>query len=157
MAADGGRTDGGSAIRRDRWRCGLRFVTADLRASHAAVRDLLIALRPRLGPDRGAVEIVLAEALNNVVEHAYAGNDGRIALRLTVAPREVRIRIGDSGRPMPGLVLPRGLCPHRLLHGDVCDLPEGGFGWLLIRELASGLRYRQQDGRNLLRLVVRRG
>lgn len=157
MAADGDRPDGHGPIRRDRWRCGLRFVSADLRASHEAVRDVLIALRPRLGPGSGAVEIVLAEALNNVVEHAYAGKGGRIALRLTVTPREVRARIGDSGRPMPGLALPPGLCPHRLLHGDVLDLPEGGFGWLLIRELASVISYRQQDGRNLLRLVVRRG
>lgn len=35
---------------------------------------------------RGTAEIVLAEALNNVVEHAYAGRRGKIELWLRLLP-----------------------------------------------------------------------
>ena len=33
---------------------------------------------------------------------------------------------------------------------DMQDLPEGGFGWFLIRTLTTDLRYRREAGRNRL-------
>lgn len=107
-----------------------------------------------LCPDtRDATELVLAEVLNNVVEHAYAGRRGAIGLHLSGVDGGVLCVVRDSGRPMPGAVLPKGDPP--AIRPD--DPPEGGFGWYLIRSLARDLRYRRAGERNLLRLRIPAG
>ena len=53
--------------------------------------------------------------------------------------------------------MPAGAPPDRAPHDlDVsrADLPEGGFGWRMIRDLTEELLYRRQDGRNILELVM---
>lgn len=106
------------------------------------------------GPDRLSlpgdtgtdVQIVLAEAMNNIVEHAYADRPGQIEITLWSTPDGLKGRLVDNGAPMPG-VLPAGTLP---AIGQDGDLPEGGFGWFLIRQLASDITYRRQDGVNHL-------
>ena len=96
---------------------------------------------------RGTAEIVLAEVLNNIVEHAYADQAGDITLRLVRHDGEVHCTVSDTGAPMPGLCLPEGrFQPLK----DLADLPEGGFGWFLIRSLTEGLAYQRSKGRNRL-------
>lgn len=118
-----------------------------------AVRDGLRALFDlqalrHLSPDeRATAELVLAEALNNIVEHAYALHPGEIELWLHMTGTGILCRITDSGAPMPGAALPAGLLPPPDAQGD---LPEGGFGWFLIRSLAQDLDYRRVQGRNEL-------
>lgn len=104
--------------------------------------------QPALEDDlRGTAEIVLAEVLNNIVEHAYADQAGDITLRLVRHDGEVHCTVSDTGAPMPGLCLPEGrFQPLK----DLADLPEGGFGWFLIRSLTEGLAYQQSKGRNRL-------
>jgi len=97
---------------------------------------------------RGAAELVLAEAMNNIVEHAYAGQPGRIELRIQQHAGGLAVSVTDWGRPMPGDALPPGNPP--VLSAEA-DLPEGGFGWHLIRRLASGLDYWRTADRNVLR------
>ena len=95
---------------------------------------------------RGRIEIVLAEVLNNIVEHAYAERQGEITIEVSKGPAGIGCRILDTGAAMPGLALPEGtLAPH-----DPDDLPEGGFGWFLIRSLTEDLRYSRQSGMNEL-------
>ncbi len=97
----------------------------------------------------GAVEIVLAEVLNNVVEHAYAEHGrGLVELEVEHGPAALAFRIRDEGLPMPGGDAPAGLAHD--LDVSAQDLPEGGFGWFLIRELTEDLRYRRVGNRNEL-------
>jgi serine/threonine-protein kinase RsbW len=118
-----------------------------------AVRDALCALFDALTVDpmppetREAAQIVLAEALNNIVEHAYAQSAGEIQVTLSVSTQGVQCDIVDFGLPMPGGTLPEGAL---VAHGAIEDLPEGGFGWHLIRTLSQDLNYRRDGGRNLL-------
>ena len=125
-----------------------------------AVRDALHALFDTLllrslpDAERGTAEIVLAEALNNIVEHAYAMNQGEIELTLHLSQSELACRITDSGAPMPSDQLPEGLLTP-LSPPD--DLPEGGFGWFLIRTLARDLHYRRIDGQNQLSFRLNAG
>ena len=91
------------------------------------------------------MELVLAEALNNVVEHAHADRaDGIIEIELTLTATGADCRICDDGVAMPGGQLPAaeraGPCP--------VDLPEGGFGWPLIHGLTRDLRYVRRTGWN---------
>jgi serine/threonine-protein kinase RsbW len=106
--------------------------------------------------DRSVAELVLAEVLNNVAEHAYGPGGGRVTVTLSGDPAGVRCRVTDEGRPMPGERLPEG----RLPGGPgtaVADLPEGGFGWHLIRSLSVGLTYARVDGQNRLDFFLPHG
>jgi len=128
-------------------------------ADPAAVRDRLIRLVAAppladLDPDhRGTVELVLAEVLNNVAEHAYATGQGDVSVTLCREPQGLHCLIVDSGAPMPDGVLPPGRLP-AAVDVDLADLPEGGFGWHLIHNLTQGLHYARQDGQNRLSFLV---
>lgn len=97
---------------------------------------------------RSTAEIVLAEVLNNIVEHAYAAQKGAIEIALDLDEDGLHCTILDSGAAMPDHRLPEGK-PHDLGHTD--DLPEGGFGWFLIRSLAQDLQYVRMRSQNYLR------
>ncbi len=126
----------------------LRFSFAgDPAAVRRALSHVMVRLHGALEDpiDRATVEIVLAEVLNNVAEHAYGGGGGRIELWLRWSADGLGCVVLDDGRPMPGGRLPTG-APPRLAD----DLPEGGFGWQLIRRLARDLCYCRSGGRNRL-------
>lgn len=117
-------------------------------AVRAALRESLAALAPHLPSAelRGTVEIVLAEVLNNIVEHAYGNTPGPVELQLRPGPRGLEVFVADEGRPFPQGHPPR---PDTRTTGDA--LPEGGFGWPLIHSLTRDIAYRRHAGRNELR------
>ncbi|WP_157971128.1 ATP-binding protein [Pseudogemmobacter bohemicus] len=102
-----------------------------------------------LGPDdRGRAEVLLAEVLNNIVEHAYEGCEGEIRLLLRMEAGRLCLVIEDEGLAMPGGQLPSGQLP------EAECLPEGGFGWFLIRALASEITYFRRGRTNRLDIVM---
>ena len=97
-----------------------------------------------------SVEIMLAEALNNVAEHAYPpDNPGKMRLRIRRRGLSLMVEIRDSGRPMPKGRAPVGNHPMTEFHQHD-SMPEGGYGWFLIRELVSDLVYDRHDEENFL-------
>lgn len=99
----------------------------------------------------GDIQLVLAEVLNNVVEHAYQGSgQGEIHLHMVKSPEQLDFCVCDAGRPLPGEELPKACFPDLNVPTD--GLPEGGFGWCLIHELTSALGYERVEGRNVLTL-----
>lgn len=103
-----------------------------------------------MGLDPDAIELaelVLAEVLNNVVEHAYAEHAGGIIeLEAWRGTDRLHMRVRDDGVPMPGGALPEGKRHDPKV--ETRDLPEGGFGWSIIRDLAQDLRYQRDGMRN---------
>ena len=136
----------------------LRFVLdATSLAVRCALGDMVEALR-RGGVSLdacGTVETVLAEALNNVVEHAYPREaHGSIEVLLILDGTYLHCQVSDEGRPLPPRLLP--LAPLAEVCGtDVDDLPEGGFGWFLIQSLCEDLGYSRQQRRNRLTFSIR--
>lgn len=129
----------------------LRLI-ADPLGVRAALAEVVGALRLAGAADPAAAELVLAEVLNNIAEHAYAAGPGPVLLRVRPLPGTaggLAVTTLDRGAPMPGLALPAGAAP--ALDAAPGDLPEGGFGWFLIRRLARGLDYRRRAGCNRLR------
>ncbi len=93
---------------------------------------------------QSTAELVLAEVLNNIVEHAYGDHhDGPIEVDITEAGGELNVCVKDKGLPMPKGVVPAG--DPQDLNVALEDLPEGGYGWFLIHELTRGLHYRRVD------------
>lgn len=99
------------------------------------------------------VEIILAEVMNNIVEHAYARHSGGdIDLSCSRGSSSIHFEVIDQGKMFPG-----GEIPSKQNHDlgtDLQDLPEGGFGWGLIRDMTTLLAYRRCEGRNILRFSV---
>lgn len=123
-----------------------------------AVRDALRQLLDGLKPlnldveEAGTVELVMAEALNNIVEHAYPDGEDTGPIRISCAHARdgLHLTVVDSGRAMPDGRTPVGTAAD--LDVDLCDMPEGGFGWFLIKDLAKDVSYLRHNTENELRL-----
>lgn len=122
-----------------------------------AVRQALASVMDglaELGLDDDAassVELVLAEVLNNVAEHAYLDDPaGLVELRVAGRDSHLAFVVVDEGRPMPDGRLPAPSSPA----AREGELPEGGFGWLLIRTLARNLGYERRGRLNRLRFEM---
>ncbi|MGZ2255885.1 ATP-binding protein [Roseobacter sp. A03A-229] len=136
--------------------------TVSIRSSEMAVRDALQQVLSALGPlelgseEAGTVELVLAEVLNNVVEHAYPDPDtaGTISIACAHQLDGLHLQIVDHGKAMPDGRTPLGQPVS--LDVDFADLPEGGFGWFLIQDLAKDVLYERVGSENQLsmRLAV---
>lgn len=127
-------------------------------ASPVLVRDSLAQMLAGpplrdLSPDaRGTAQLVLAEVLNNVAEHAYAERPGPVAVTLTPVAAGTLCLVVDHGFGMPGGHLPEGKPP--AVDTALEDLPEGGFGWHLIRSLTRDLTYARTGQGNRLSFLL---
>jgi serine/threonine-protein kinase RsbW len=124
-----------------------------------AVRDTLVELRAAWDQSTLDAELcdtaeqVLAEVLNNIVEHAHAeSTDGRIVLSVKAGNDGFRFDVRDNGLPMPKGQLPAGSPAD--VDAPLDDLPEGGFGWFLIRALAEDLAYLCEGDWNVFRFRI---
>lgn len=130
-------------------------------SSPLSVRAALVKVRAALGdlaPDAdaaGSIEIVLAEVLNNIGEHAYRGmGEGRIELCVWADGELLLFEARDTGLPMPNARMPAGRPAQ--VDGPVEEIPEGGFGWHLIRTLTADLCYARVGDSNHLTFRMRR-
>lgn len=127
--------------------------TADPHAVRAALRAALARFTRQLAPDdAGTLELVLAEVMNNIVEHSYADSgQGTITLSIVRGRHGLSCAVSDDGVPLP----PDCLSPSlpRMDRGTE-NLPEGGFGWFLIRDLTHDLGYRRERGKNFLAFTL---
>lgn len=119
------------------------------------VRDAVAGLRHALsaaGIDddtAGSVELVAAEALNNIVEHAYPdAQAGQIEIGAYIDPSMLYLTIIDAGGPMPDTRPPPRAEAQQ--PDSLCELPEGGFGWSIIRQLCEEVQYRRHGQQNHL-------
>lgn len=139
------------------WPCDLS-ATFVLDTSAMSVRAVLAQVRrdvSRYACDdaAGSVELVLAEVLNNICEHAYLErDDGRIEISLHADVAGIAFDIRDYGLPMPSGRIPAGR--QVAIDGMLDDMPEGGFGWNLIRRLTTGLHYERVGGMNRVRFTL---
>ena len=119
----------------------LRVIRSEISA-HCRDEDML-----------GRIETVLAEVLNNVVEHALrdAGNQ---LIEVCGQQRSDgwHFCVCDTGCKLPKGELPGKEFP--TLAEDLQDLPEGGFGWAMVHMLARDLTYCRRCGQNRLSFAI---
>ena len=132
----------------------LGFPAAEREVSRSLRRVRRLLAEMGLGDDGiERAELVLAEALNNVVEHACAQCHGApVRLDIRHAGGHLDCLIRDRGAPMPGAVPPKGRRADPPVARDA--LPEGGFGWMLIRSLTDEISYRRDGSCNRLSLRI---
>lgn len=124
-----------------------------LAADHMAVRDALRTILAQIiahipADDAGTLELLLAEILNNIVEHgSVSAQTASITVSVDPQKHALACEVCDPGIALPErLLVPPSPTPAPC--GD--HLPEGGFGWALIHDLAHNLTYRRTAGRNHL-------
>lgn len=120
-------------------------------AVRAVLADVITDLKVLglTGEEYGTIELVLAEVMNNIVEHAYANHPGGI-IKLEIRPKPdgLHCKLIDNGHSMPDGSAPSGMLAS--IDCEITDLPEGGFGWFLIRDLTRDLQYVRENKQNVL-------
>ncbi|MEM8824548.1 MAG: ATP-binding protein [Pseudomonadota bacterium] len=93
-------------------------------------------------------ELVLAEILNNIVEHGSTGPDTMVEITLVFDATRIRAEVVDNGAALPlACLLDSGL-PR--MEPGIRNLPEGGFGWFMIHQIAGDIAYEHVGGQNRL-------
>lgn len=96
------------------------------------------------------LNLVLDEALNNIISYGYPGaRDGRILVRLNYTPGEVSAEVHDDGIAFDPLTAEAAD-----LGGTVETRRVGGLGILFIRELMDTVSYVRAGDQN--RLVMKK-
>jgi len=136
----------------------------ETKSHRLAVREMLDALMDglvawQISPENlHRIELVLAETLNNVFEHACAYEDGiYLAIKIELERPYLRVEVVDEGVAMPGLSLPKQALPNHIgpdVNVPRDAMPEGGWGWGLIRDLTDHIRYERHDNKNHLHLQL---
>ncbi|MGE4239241.1 ATP-binding protein [Ramlibacter sp.] len=134
-----------------------------LRAELAEVTRVAAELRAlmpgRLAPDAcHAIEIAVAEAMTNIVKHAYAGRPAGagVALSWDECDEALEIELRDEGAAMDASALEAASpAVFEFDAADLQSLPEGGMGLALIKMAFDDVAYSRVAGVNRLRLVKR--
>ena len=96
------------------------------------------------------LDVCANEAVTNIINYAYDdAASHRIKVRLTQISDQVDLEVEDDGKPFNPLEYP----PQKPT--TLALAPLGGRGILLIRGLMSECRYRRQEGKNILTMVLR--
>ena len=94
------------------------------------------------------VELAVYEVCTNIVQHAYAGINGRILLNFSLdrTGKKITVSTEDTGRSFD-------------LTGSNVQLPEPGsergYGLFLVHQLVDDVHYRSESGTNVWRLTKR--
>jgi len=97
------------------------------------------------------VKLIVDELLTNVMAYGYpTGHDGaQIRVRLQRWEAGLQLEVMDNGRPFD----PTGVPPPDLAL-SLEERRPGGLGLYLMRSLAQDIRYRHEDGFNILTVRV---
>ena len=115
------------------------------------VRGACLALG-MTGDGAGEVELAVVEAVNNAIEHAYAGDGaGTVEVVLICRQQRLTVEVRDTGRPMPAGVLAGARAPD-FDPTALATLPEGGMGLHIVKTLMEAVSYERRDGCNVLHM-----
>lgn len=127
-------------------------------ATPADIRRVLHSIRTQLSERTlgGAetitiAELVLAEILNNISEHAYSNTDcGTINVMADDLVWAWQFHVLDQGMAIPEAVQ----LPTEAATPEASRLPESGFGLIIINTLADNLEYKRSNGTNHLSFII---
>jgi len=98
-----------------------------------------------------AVELATEEAVVNVFNYAYPHGEGKVCLRCMGEGDRFVIEVTDWGVPFDATALPD---PN--VTSPLEERPVGGLGIYLIKKMTDEMKYTREDGRNVLRLYIRK-
>lgn len=99
-----------------------------------------------------AVELILEEALVNIIDHGYDKDDTtehEIQIEVRIEHNQVAIKLQDDGKEFNPLTVPRIDTSQPAL-----DRLEGGLGIHLVRNMMNSMAYYREKGRNIFEIWV---
>ncbi len=97
------------------------------------------------------LHVAVEEVFVNICNYAYPDEEGEVSMSTGIEDDALVLEISDHGIPFNILVLPE---PDTSL--NIEDRTIGGLGGYFIRRLTDNVTYRREDGKNILKLVMRR-
>lgn len=97
------------------------------------------------------LEMAVAELATNVARHGYQGRGGPLELDVIWDAAGLAITLRDEGLPFDPA---DGPPPPEPDPDDPSTWPEGGMGLAIARAACDELRYRREDGLNVLTLYT---
>jgi serine/threonine-protein kinase RsbW len=130
-------------------------IDSDLESVSLVAKAVRALCSNSLGPEAlDEVELGVAEAINNVIKHGYAGHKGSsVEIRAVLSVDRVVIDILDQAPAMPQTALEARDPWSRIESGQTEDLPESGMGMALIQMTMDEVSYSSDAGINQLRLT----
>jgi anti-sigma regulatory factor (Ser/Thr protein kinase) len=99
----------------------------------------------------GQIELVVEEVVTNVCKYAGSGSPAEVEVACLAEEAAFLVEISDTGKPFDVTSL-----PDPDLDAPVEKRRIGGLGVYLIKKLASSVRYRREQGRNVLTMEFRK-
>lgn len=97
------------------------------------------------------LDLVLAEAVTNIIEHGFTNIEGReMVIRCDREADAVAVEITDDARPYD----PTAREESASAAADLETANPNGRGILLMRRYTREMRYRYENGRNMLTLIL---
>ncbi len=131
-------------------------LTIDSRLDNTALAGLAVrGIAQGFGLDEAEaylLELAVVEAVSNVIRHAYGGRSGNpIELSLALSRTGMTLDIRDRGTAMDPADLDRAgeFAEPR----DIADLPEGGMGLSIIKQVMDEVAYSSRNGVNTLSMA----
>ncbi len=133
----------------------LKEINLNIVSEYPAVQEINKTIRQLLSDDSveahvcNAVEICLTEALNNIIKHAYSGNNDKVIdVTLRKDTNYLEFELRDEGIPREKLVInDLSFDPN-----DIEGLPESGMGLFIIKQLMDEINYYSLNGKNYFTL-----
>ncbi|MCA9754051.1 MAG: ATP-binding protein [Gemmatimonadetes bacterium] len=122
---------------------------------HATLTSVLPAWLPE--SVRHRLAICLGEAFQNAVVHAWGHEDGWVEVRVALDDERVVIDVVDGGSGMTDADRRRLATAELpdLARTPLSALPEGGYGFGILRSVMDEIEYTSRRGRNRLRMTKR--
>jgi serine/threonine-protein kinase RsbW len=95
--------------------------------------------------------LAFEEVFVNICNYAYPEGPGEVTLACRIESGAFVAEIVDQGQPFDPASAPK---PD--LGADLDARSIGGLGWFLVPRLVDDFEYRSADGRNIVRLILRR-
>jgi len=96
-----------------------------------------------------SLNLALEEAVTNVIMYAYPeGADGLVEVEAILKPKELEFIITDSGKPFDPTAAPEA---DTTLSAE--NRPIGGLGIYLVRNIMDSVKYKRNDGKNILSMT----
>jgi anti-sigma regulatory factor (Ser/Thr protein kinase) len=131
----------------------LRTIPSDINEIPAISRALEILMQAHGFAEDDILDTQLAveEAITNIIEHGYGEAGGGITVSCHADPGTIEVQLEDRAVPFDPLTLPE---PD--LVSEVGDRKIGGLGIFLIRQVMDDIRYRFEEGKNILLLTKKK-
>ena len=102
---------------------------------------------------RSEIELATDEAFVNIVQYAYPDNPTGMVDVSCEMDEENRfiITLSDTGIPFNPLSLPKPALDDPITTREI-----GGLGVLFIKKMVDEVKYRREDGKNILTLIIRK-